>query len=60
MSRSYQKKKKKKQIMGLQYFFPRIIGFMPQSKLQIQIKKKHKAGNRKIFKENIILNKRIQ
>ena len=54
------KKKKKKQIMGLQNFFPRIIGFMPQSKLQIQIKKKHKAGNRKIFKENIILNKRIQ
>ena len=53
-------KRKKKQIMGLQYFFPRIIGFMPQSKLQIQIKKKHKAGNRKIFKENIILNKRIQ
>jgi hypothetical protein len=40
MSRSY-KKKKKKQIMGLQYFFPRIIGFMPQSKLQIQIKKKN-------------------
>jgi hypothetical protein len=23
-------------------------------------KKKHKAGNRKIFKENITLNKRIQ
>jgi len=35
------KKKKKKQIMGLQNFFPRIIGFMPQSQLQIQIKKKN-------------------
>jgi len=47
--------------MGLQNFFPRIIGFMPQSQLQIQIKKYiYKAGNRKIFKENITLNKRIQ
>jgi hypothetical protein len=58
MSRSY--KKKKKQIMGLQYFFPRIIGFMPQSQLQIQIKKKNKAGNKKIFEEKVTLNKRIQ
>jgi len=48
-------KKKKNKSWDCSIFFPRIIGFTPQSQLQIQIKKRHKAGNRKIFEEKSYL-----
>jgi hypothetical protein len=54
-------KKKKKTNHGIAVFFSsdyRIYATIKTT--NPNKKKKHKAGNRKIFKENITLNKRIQ